>query len=379
MQIASVPVAESASAVRSVSIHSRIQWLDSLRAVLMTLGIVFHTALVYSANPTWLVSDPQRWVGFDVLAYVIHLFRMPCFFLVSGLLSAVVMERTSRGDFLGRRAGRLLIPLLSSAVTLNLAACFLLYPGSSVTAWLRSGWQSHLWFLEDLFLFSVAGWGVSRLIGDRRESLSRFASDQGFTAIVLIAPVAGLLLRQLGHWWNQSLPLTVLRLDWTDLLHYGLFYGIGLVMGIAKVSRPTIGLAELAILGGIGALGIAARDFLPGYGGRVLMVFSENLMAWCATFASLILASRFLDGSVRLGARLASASYTVYLFHHPLVIALALSLRTIQLPGPVWMGALLKAAAIIAITFGATLWLHERLIARSDFLRFAFNGLPRQT
>lgn len=378
MDIANVPAAGPASAAGSVISHSRIEWLDSLRAVLMTLGIVFHTALVYAANPTWLVSDPQRWVGFDVLAYVIHLFRMPCFFLVSGLLSAVVMERTSRGDFLGRRAGRLLIPLLSSAVTLNLAACFLLYPETSLTAWLRSGWQSHLWFLEDLFLYSVAGWGASRLIGGRRESLCRFASNQGFTAVVLVAPIAGLLLRQLGHWWNQALPLAVLRLDWTDLLHYGLFYGVGLLMGIAKVSRPSIGLAELAIFGGIGALGVGLRELLPGYGGRVLLVFSENLMAWSATFACLILASRFLDGSVRVGARLANASYTVYLFHHPLVIALALSLRMVQFPGPVWMGALLKAVAIIAITFGATLWLHERLIARSAFLRFAFNGLPRQ-
>ena len=63
---------------------------DSLRAFMMLLGLVLHTALGYTTgSPSDMelpYQDVQTSRFFDGLVSFIHIFRMPTFFVMSGFL-----------------------------------------------------------------------------------------------------------------------------------------------------------------------------------------------------------------------------------------------------------------------------------------------------
>ena len=65
--------------------------LDRLRAVMLLLGLVLHTAINY--------LDLQSSRFFEHLATFIHSFRMPVFFVISGLSLPSCWSREALADF----------------------------------------------------------------------------------------------------------------------------------------------------------------------------------------------------------------------------------------------------------------------------------------
>jgi len=86
--------------------------LDALRAVAMLLGILLHASLAYVPNIPWPVRDSQsaRWLGLVFL--LIHGFRMPLFFLVSGFFTAMLWRRRGPAAMLAQRSKRVFVPLV---------------------------------------------------------------------------------------------------------------------------------------------------------------------------------------------------------------------------------------------------------------------------
>ena len=71
----------------------RFHALDALRAAMMLLGLVLHSAASYTRTPlgdAWPYHDPHTNVAFDLLVFFIHLFRMPLFFVVAGFFAALL-------------------------------------------------------------------------------------------------------------------------------------------------------------------------------------------------------------------------------------------------------------------------------------------------
>lgn len=69
----------------------RYHSFDSLRATMMLLGLVLHTAINYMTFPTgdtWPYKDAQTSPTFDILVAFIHSFRMPTFFVIAGFFAA---------------------------------------------------------------------------------------------------------------------------------------------------------------------------------------------------------------------------------------------------------------------------------------------------
>ena len=77
--------------------NQRMHGLDTYRAVLMILGVVLHTAVVY---------------GFDKIIDSIHTFRMPGFFLLSGYFGALLWYRRGVEMMVKNRIRRLCLPFL---------------------------------------------------------------------------------------------------------------------------------------------------------------------------------------------------------------------------------------------------------------------------
>lgn len=75
----------------------RYHSLDALRAAMMLLGIVLHSAASYVAGPmgaAWPYKDAQTSGVFNLTVFFIHIFRMPVFFVAAGFSRA--MEPANR-------------------------------------------------------------------------------------------------------------------------------------------------------------------------------------------------------------------------------------------------------------------------------------------
>ena len=105
----------------------RIHGLDSLRAILMMLGVVIHSALAYfpPEDEAWPFQDPH--VGSEwsyLIVEFIHLFRMPAFFLLSGFFGALLWIRRGRSKMVRNRIVRIVLPLLVFLVPLTYLTSF---------------------------------------------------------------------------------------------------------------------------------------------------------------------------------------------------------------------------------------------------------------
>jgi len=97
--------------------NARRHDLDALRAGAMLLGICLHSMLAYSGI-VWVVMDDSQSHIFKWAINLIHGFRMPLFFLVSGFFTAMLVCRQGSAGMLKNRAARILIPFAISVATI---------------------------------------------------------------------------------------------------------------------------------------------------------------------------------------------------------------------------------------------------------------------
>ena len=97
-----------------MQIDDRVHYMDNLRALAMLAGVVFHAALAYSPlmHDYWPAADAGGSVGVDVFAWLVHLFRMPLFFVIAGFFAALLVRKRSIGGMLRNRLARVLLPFL---------------------------------------------------------------------------------------------------------------------------------------------------------------------------------------------------------------------------------------------------------------------------
>ncbi len=91
--------------------------LDALRGFAMLLGIGLHAALSFLPFP-WIVQDTQQTGVFVPFFLIVHGFRMPLFFVVSGFFTAMLWRRHGVGALLRHRALRVLVPCLLGMLTI---------------------------------------------------------------------------------------------------------------------------------------------------------------------------------------------------------------------------------------------------------------------
>jgi peptidoglycan/LPS O-acetylase OafA/YrhL len=91
--------------------------LDALRGFAMLLGIALHASLSFFAAP-WPVYDTLRSNLLPLFASVVHGFRMPLFFLLSGYFTMLVYRRRGLQSLLEQRFSRIFLPLAVAVATI---------------------------------------------------------------------------------------------------------------------------------------------------------------------------------------------------------------------------------------------------------------------
>ncbi|RZJ15852.1 MAG: acyltransferase [Acidovorax sp.] len=379
----------------------RLHALDHLRATMMWLGIVLHASIVYMAAPSPLPwHDDQSTPMADMLVAVIHAFRMPLFFILSGFFVALLVQQRGVAGMARHRLRRLGLPFAVFwpplfVVTALLGLVFLhrmAYGSWGVDRSLLPHGPNvppgpptmHLWFLWMLLWLSLLTpplWGAAHRLPARVQR-------------VLLRAMAWLCGSPLGF-LMLTLPLAWVGADYAhgivtpsgsflpplaEWIHNGLFYAFGLCVHaqrhvlMARYERQwplfaALGLACFVLTGFLAevlaqpeasafALVLVTGAFTdvlaaPVSATRHLqfwLALAYNSASWLWSFALIGLFLRHASRPSAWLTYLADSSYWVYLVHLPLTVGFGALLYGVPIPAPakIFLNVLATTALCLA-------------------------------
>lgn len=366
---------------------NRLHYLDALRSTLMLLGLVIHSARPYSGGD-WRVNDPQRWAPLDLVGTVLHLFRMPAFFVVAGFFAMYLIQRRSTPAFLRERGRRTLVPLFVTLLTLNVLQAWFVarhVDGNGGPLWsnvvLPQFWSgslvSHLWFLVCLAVYFALTALAAPLL--RRLGAVRLPAATWVPPGVVFALVAGAACYRVGIAVVDKLTAPLLHdivlglvMPFT-VFEYLPFFAIGVVLCafpavLDRFARVNVGVLVLG-LGGAAGFHLLAHESSTLV--KALRLVAEVVLVWMIIRALFALFQRFANRPSPAVRYLSDASYSVYLFHHVVVIMAATWLVPVALPASMKFLIVLATAAVVSLS------VYHLLIRRSAVLSYLFNGAIR--
>ena len=344
--------------------HQRYHALDALRATMMLLGIVLHAALNYITvpDPIYFYSDPSTSVSMDLTVILIHLFRMPTFFVMAGFFTALLCLRRGQQAMLANRLQRIALPFalfwpplyLISALIFLLAIHWIEYGHWGIDQNLALKYQPnaereygfntlHLWFLYYLLLFYL-------LLIPLRGLMQRLPS-----LAVGLERVFGFLLRSPFGPLLLTLPIAAVGYDYpagmvaingsfipefSQLIYHGSFFVAGWFLykhrHCLEHYRAHWGRYGAAFLLSVVLLLVLLDSHLRGVGGSVplylCLCITINLSSWLGVFMLVGGFQRYLDQPSEKLRYLTDASYWVYLIHILFTMTIAVLLRDLSWP-----------------------------------------------
>jgi glucan biosynthesis protein C len=361
----------------SISIKERIYFLDAMRSILMALGVVLHSANVFSGNE-WVIQDSDTSEFFTHLASIIHYFRMPTFFMVSGFFCHMTLARYGSKRFLTVRIPRIVIPLVVTAITLNSLQYILTsdYRPDGVGLFtfdyiVQGKWVSHLWFLNSLVFYFLAAAFIYTVVPKRLVCFSKTMSSiiiQTKGLYLLLLPFLSMVLIKISY----ILPIE--NEGYYDLgaavsIKYSIYFIFGVLLGFSRnllldICRPrllvTIIIFTVCMVTYL--LSILEPDNM------VIKHYSDSLITWASCFICFYIFHIVFNESSRFFSYFSGASYTVYLFHHLFVIIYGIVLIGFEI------NIFYKFTLLVSATFITTLLIHHYLIMKIPVFRYLFNG-----
>jgi len=384
----------------------RFHYLDTVRASALLGGILLHAIMNYLPGYrecNWPFSDNSTNAGLGILYFIIHLFRMPLFFLIAGFFARLLRQRLGTKGLIKNRLRRIGLPLI--------AFYFLVMPlGFLAFIWAArqlgtSGMGGtpkmdlppvigpfvpwgHLWFLYLLLVIYLLVLAARATVvsfdteGTLRSTISRLL-DSAFrlriAPLLLGAPIALSLF--LSPWWVQwqGIPSPIIGLvpNFPGLLAYGAAFLVGWFLHREQENLRV--LASDWHLYAVGAVaGTAVALYVVGIAPTLRIVELDNVdravyagaylfAQWCGMFAVIGFAARYLRAPSRRWRYLADASYWMYLIHAPIIFLL----QTWMLRWPLHWS--IKLSMILAITSVLLLTSYHYLV-RTTFMGVFLNG-----
>ena len=303
---------------------SRFHDLDALRATAMLLGVIFHASVFLTAASDWPVHDayveatPVARNPYVYVVSVLHGFRMPLFFLISGFFTALLWQRRGLRQVAEHRLKRIALPLALGALTIVPINAWLFSPADFnpmhwPLMWLHG--LGHLWFLWYLLILAAVFVAAARLG-------AKFVHP----AWALVIPLTFLPQALMREVWFFGPDISETLLPDPNILGYYLLF---FVFGVFLYQRNVTMRRWWAIV-----LPVALVLVFPAGVLFMLQAVQEGrgTWAWVATSAlqaayawlmcfGMIGLFRWLAWRERFWVRYVSdASYWLYLWHLPLVI-----------------------------------------------------------
>ena len=365
----------------------RAAWVYNLRTAVIVLVVNLHCSVTYSHVGGWYLHDGAEGSLTDKLPYIFWIFHLQSFFMgllffLAGSFADGALRRHGVGVFLRERAGRLGVPaLLYMAVVQPLIVYGLLgaAPNPAGASWaavyaryITSGHvlagSGPLWFLLALLVFSVvlAAWRAVR--ADGAPARPRPAPrPRTWWAFALVLAVATALTRGVF-----PIGTSVFNFQLCYFPQYVAAFAVGVAAGrggwldALAASPSALKAGALALIGGPLALGLLlvlgggpTEGPAPGQHGPILYFGGWNLHAFGAalweqfTGVGLALGAmawfrRSANRSGRVARWLAARSFGVYVLHAPVLVALTLLFRPLQVDAPVHIVLLTTSGLVVS-------------------------------
>jgi peptidoglycan/LPS O-acetylase OafA/YrhL len=320
----------------------RLHSLDSLRAIMMLLGLVIHSAITYGIvdyGGSWSLKDPiATHLSNDLIVGFIHSFRMQLFFLVAGFFGAMLFYERKPIKMLKNRVSRIVFPFIVFVVLLWPSIVFTfgytrtLFAGntnaledtlakfSSLEILIPKS-TFHLWFLYYLAMITFVSVVVA-LVFKKLPVLSNTISNafswviqKTVLRILIFGCITAVVYFIMGtpsvDTSNSFIP------DYNTFMYYFVFYMIGWVLFKSKhlletfVSYDWLNIAIGMLL--FFTYAIMRDDF--SYEAAIVL---KSIMVWCLIFGITGLFIRFGSRHSAKMRYISDASYWVYLLHLPL-------------------------------------------------------------
>jgi fucose 4-O-acetylase-like acetyltransferase len=366
-------------------LSERLHHLDALRALTMLLILPAHAlAMIGLSN--------GGWNGIERTAYwLIHVFRLPLFFLVAGYFGALLLSARGTRALLLNRLTRIGIPL--AVVVLLVAPPLDLLVQSQMEISLRHEGigalldfhPSFVWFLWYLAIIYSAAllvrWALGRLPATQSLLLSSGSGLLSHWAAPLLLAIPCALSLYWQPTWIAEAPSESF-LPRPDLLaYYGIFFASGWALFAADGLRGAIELRPqryvvLATLALPPALVLYLLQGEPEIGTsrgyHLLALLLLSVATWSLAFGLLGLARRFLREPNPHLRYWADASYWIYLSHLPVMAVLGLIIFELPMPDA------LRFVLLIFVTLGLIFPAYGAFVRHSAIGRVLHGPRPRE-
>ena len=354
--------------------------MDALRASTMLLLVPVHAATILALN-----GHDGAWS--TAVYWLVHVFRLPLFFAMSGFFLALLLTRKGLGETARNRTLRIVIPLAVGLVTLvPLTILIAQQTGTSISVDGVPGGSpfsfepGFLWFLWYLLIVDAAAVALYLLA-------PRFlrAAGERFRALVA-RPLGGILLlaipTALAIWpassWMVAPAADTFVPEPAALVYYAIFFALGASLFafrelVEAASRNAwrwfaAALCTIVPAGLLFSLhNSASLSSRPAVHAVALLVYA--VATWTSLFALVGLADRYLNRPRPLLRYLADSSYWIYLSHLPALVAL------VALIGVMSLGTAPQFVLVTALSIAFSLLTYP-LFVRYTVIGQTLNG-PR--
>jgi glucans biosynthesis protein C len=329
----------------------RYHALDSLRAAMMFLGIYLHAVVAYSPNGGWPYKQAELTSALDYTIAVIHIFRMPIFYVMAGFFAALLIQRYGFRRAAENRFWRVLIPFIFGWIIV-----FPLVRWLAVIArdgldraqdlilsgrFLGSPYPMHLWFLEYLIVFYVLAVIFVAMAPVLPSESIRSLLPRLFRSLVL-SPLAPLffavpsfltMLQMKVPWLEDPVsfkPVTSIVVAYAIPFAFGclLFLDADLLETLTRRAWVYTGLAAVACWAYLAGLVAPMGEVIGFYAAAV----AHSVALWFLIFGITGLFLRYLSGYSALRRYLCDSSYFLYIAHMPVIIMFQLLFKDVLLP-----------------------------------------------
>lgn len=374
----------------------RLLFIDNLRWLMIVLVVTIHAAVTYSGVGSWYYNDPMKpgpWVMLFFVFFETHLqaFFMGLLFLIAGYFVPSSFDRKGAARFMADRAVRLGVPTLIYALLIHPSMlCVLHAVATGHVAWsLRDyghylltleflGGTGPMWFALALLIFSAV-YAVGRVLGMRGHGSSdRLPSNLDVLMLILVMAAGSFLVRLV-----QPIGTNVMNMQLCFFTQYILLFAVGCaarrrdwLSGIP--ARFGMRWWLLAVLVGVPSwfaiilLGVRASGNFDRLAGGMHWQ-SAAYCTWESLFCvgtCLGLLTWFRQRFNRQGGLakfLSDNAFAVYVFHAPILVALALAMRGWH--GPPFSKFLVLSATGLVASFLAAHLLIRRIPGLKQVMR----------
>jgi glucans biosynthesis protein C len=332
-------------------VKERLFYIDNLRLMMIVFVIMHHLAVTYSGYGSWYYNESKSLGTLSTIWFAFYLsfqqgYFMGFLFLIAGFFAAGSYDRKGFGKFVGDRFKRLVIPSLIYMIVIT---SFIGYvelgqkPAAFSIFGLLSG-TGVMWFAVALFIFSLI-YGLVRLIVHKTAPVSNGKQIKpsfiNAVILVLIISVCAFLIRIV-----QPIGTNVLNMQLCYFAAYVILFIVGIFAYrnnlFTKISYNT---GKRWLISGI-ALGFlvwltlviivtkngntTAIDGGFTWESAAFSVWeSFVVVAMCIGLIG-VFRERFNHQS-KLIKKMSDDAFAVYMFHPPIIVAVALLFSSVEL------------------------------------------------